>query len=400
MPNLTPLSELKQIDLSSLKNLKSDNERDSQEAGLKLTKAAAEHGLTLRDYLTLALSEAAIKSGNDLNGYELALAELNLPVRNDLKNGVFLQAASDTFQTYSGTRALFPEVIDDVVRFAVRQDQFERVEPMLAGSRTISGTELLSTVIDDESAERDTFTIPELANIPVRTVKTSEQTVKFYKHGSAIRTSYEFNRRQNLDVLTPFLARVVRELELSKVKAATATLINGDGLNGAAPVVAQSSYNGVAGTATDGKINWKHFLYWLMQRAKAGTPIDTVVMNWDGYFQWMLMFSEQNTFGSNLNGGHTTAENLAKAGVSMDMMPRGMELLSQIRPVLSSQMPAGQLLGYSQADTIEELVEAGSRIQESENAIKNQSITMVRTENTGYKIVYGDTRSIFDFDES
>lgn len=401
MSNLTSLCEIKQIKVGDLvTSLKDSDDTKSANAGLKLHKTAAEFGLTVRDYLTLALAEDAAKSNTGLNGYEYALSELKLPVRNDFKSGVFLQAASDTFQTYSGTRALFPEVIDDVVRFAVRQDQFESVDPMIANSRPMNGAELISTVIDDESAERGTFTISELGNIPVRTLRTSETSVKLYKHGSGIRTSYEFNRRQSLDVLTPFLARVVRELQLSKVKAATNTMINGDGVNAAATVVAQSSYNTAAGTAVDGKINWKHFLYWLMQRAKAGTPVDTVVMNWDGYFQWMLMFSEQNTFGSNLTGGHTSAENLQKAGVSMDMLPRGMELLAMIRPVLSSQMPAGKILGYSRADTLEELVENGSRIQETESAIKNQSITMVRTETTGYKLVYGDTRSIFQFDEA
>ena len=65
--------------------------------------------------------------------------------------------------------------------------------------------------------------------------------------------------------------------------------------------------------------------------------------------------------------------------------------------VLSSSAPANKLIGYTRGETLEELVEANSMIEESERAIQNQSITFVRTENTGYKLAFGDTRSIYNF---
>lgn len=394
------LTNLKKIDLGELvANLKSESTAASQEAGIKLAKDAAEFGLSVRDYLLLAVGREDSVDG--LNGYEQVLYELNLPVKNDFENGVFLQAASETFQTHAGTRALFPEVIDDVVRFANRQDQFETVAPMLAQSRTIAGTEVLSTVIEDDEEARKTFSISELGNIPVRTIKTSEKTVKIYKHGQAIRTSYEFSRRASLDLLVPHANRIARELEISKVAAATGTLINGDGAYAAAPSVNQSSYNTEVGsTATDGQINWPHFLRWLVKRAEAGTPVDTVVMNWDGWFQWLMLFGKRQVGADNKSFGDSAVESLQKSGVNIQQMPAAIQMMMNITPVLSSKMPAGKLLGYSRGDTMEELIEAGSNIQETENAIRNQSITMVRTENTGYRLVYGDTRSIFVFDES
>jgi hypothetical protein len=45
-------------------------------------------------------------------------------------------------------------------------------------------------------------------------------------------------------------------------------------------------------------------------------------------------------------------------------------------------------------------VEAGSTINESERAILNQSITYVKTLNAGYKLAFGDTRSIFNYGAS
>lgn len=390
-----PLSEIKKKDLSKLKaGLLSTTVGESEKEGIMLAREAADFGLSVRDYLKLSVGRDTKSDG--LNGYELALYELNLPIRNDFANGVFLQAASETFQTFPGTRALFPEVIDDVVRFATRQDQFETVAPMLGNSRTIAGNEMISTIINDDSAERDSFSVPEMGRIPVRTIRTSQTSVSIFKHGSGIKTSYEFSRRASIDILVPFAARIGRELELSKVKAATSVLINGDGVNSAAGVIAQSSYDTPTGiTATNGQINWAHLLAWLVARAQAGTPVDTVLMNWDAYLQWMLMFGKQTVGAATYNFGARPIENLNAAGAQLNRL----DLAMNITPVLSSTMTAGRILGYSRADTMEELIEAGSNIQETERAIQNQTMTMVKTENTGYKLVYGDTRSVFRFSE-
>lgn len=394
------LKDIKRINVNDLvAKLRSQSTRESSEAGITLAREASSFGLAVKDYLMLAVErDSAIP---DLNGYELTLYKLNLPVRDDFANGVHLQAASETFQTYPGTRALFPEVIDDVIKFATRQEQMEVVAPMLANSRTIAGVELLSTVVDDDTNENDSSIISEMGRIPVRTIRTSEKSVKFYKHGSAIRTSYEFSRRAALDLLVPHANRVARELERSKVKAATSVLINGDGAYGAAPVVNQSSYNGAAAsgyTATDGKINWPHFLYWLVQRAQAGIPVDTVVMNWDGIFQWLMLFSADQLSTSNF--GPAAVENLSKAGVDISNVGQALNLFKAINPVLSSSISAGSMIGFSKGDTLEELKEAGSDISETERAILSQTMTMTRTENTGYRLVYGDTRSMFVFKEA
>lgn len=364
---------------------------NSVEAGQKLVAEARDYGLSMRDYLTLAVdtragesAELASKAG--LNGYELTLAQLNLPSRNDFDKGVLLQAASETFQRFPGTRALFPEVIDDMLRWKDRQDRIEQVAPLLSQTRTISGTELLSTVVEDDSADRGTQIVPELSNIPVRTIRTSQQTVGMYKHGSAYRTSYEFERRATLDLLTPYAARIGRELEISKVKAATSVLINGDGLNGAAPVEAISSHGGnTNGLAT----NYKALAKFLMGMAKDGVPADTLVGNYDMFIELLFMFTPT------LNGNRSEAEALAAQGAPGINL--GLPILNQnVTFVLSSAMPADRLLAFNRAETLEELLEAGSTISESNNAIRNQSIIYVRTETSGFRLAWGDTRRVLN----
>lgn len=386
-----PLSAIKRQPVEAvLAGLKSTHRDDSVKAGLMLIEDARRYGLDMRDYLTLSIDTRAGENASRfsaLTGYEAALAFLNLPIKQDLKQGVLLEAASDTFQTYPGTRAMFPEVVDDMLRWSDRQGglSFEKTEDIVAVSRTTKQIEVLWTIVDDTEADRATNTIAELANIPVHTIRTSQKTVDFHKHGSGYRTSYEFSRRASLDLLTPFANRVQRQLQKSKMAAATSLLINGDGNYGAAPVKDSKDY----ATTVAGKLNYESLMRFLSERAKNGTPVDTMVGNYKAWIDWILMWTPT------LNGNRSEAEALAAAGGP------AIKAAATVAPAcgfaLSSTVSDDQLIGITKGETLEELVEAGSVISESEQAIKNQSITYVRTENTGYRLVFGDTRSIFDY---
>ncbi|WP_375264188.1 hypothetical protein [Palleronia sp.] len=389
-----PLSQVRRRDVSEVLALRSESQHEGIQAGLALTREAKEFGLGLRQFLDLAVdvrgsaeSDKYRSANGYLSGYEASLAALNLPVNDNLPAGHVLDAASDTFQTYPGTRALFPEVVDDVVRWKYRQEQLETTAAFVAQSRTVNGVEMISTVIEDNEEDYQVNrAVAELGRFPVRTIRSGQTAVQFYKHGGGLRISYEFARRVRLDMLTPFNNRAARETERSKVITATHVLLNGDGVNGAAPVVAQSAFDA---NAAAGKLSWEGMSGWLVARAKAGTPVDTVIGNWDAYLLWLRMFALPT---SSLN--RTDAENLAATGFQMNAVPL---VSGTVNFALSSGVPAGRLLGISKGDTIEELIEAGSNIDESERAIQNQSITYVKSENSGYKLAFGDTRSVYNF---
>lgn len=368
----------------------------SQEAGKKLLASAAQYGVSVRDFLTLAIDPRQGDNAarfNGLNGYEAALSYLNLPVRNDFEQGVLLQASSETFQTFPGTRAMFPEVIDDMLRWQNRQNMIEQVAPLVSNSRTINQVEMISTVVTDDSAERGTFSIAEMARIPVRTIRTSQNTVTLFKHGSGIRTSYEFTRRASLDLLTPYANRIARELELSKVTQATNVIINGDGVHAAATAINWSTLGGTAG-----KLSYKPLLKHMVDRAKAAVPVDTIVGNYDMFIEFMFLFSPiQTVVTPNLgiaNGMSEAEAMIARGGPGINLsMPM---LGGAANFVISSAVPANKFITMSRGETLEELVEAGGSIAENEQAITNQTVTYLRTEVTGYRLTYGDTRSIID----
>lgn len=380
-----------------LGNLKSESKETSRTAGLELAAQAKEFGLPMDDFLRFAVDLNASDEGKKLaeaglDGYEAALCYLGLPVKNDYSKKISLAATNETFQTYPGTRLMFPQVIDSILKWGSNQDYLEKVADLVGNSRTISGTEMISMVADSDEDAEGTFLIAEGADIPVRKIKSSEYAVKMFKHGSGYEVTYEFDRRAAVDIMVPYVSRINRRLELSKVALATQILINGDGAHGGAPV-AKQSVMAPKGNATHaaGKLVYGGLLAWLVDRAGNGAhaPIDTVVGNYDMYLQWMLMFTPT------LNG-ISQAEAMAKVGgpnVSTAGIPG---MFVPIKFALSSTAPAGKLIGFTKAETLEELVEAGSQISESERAIKNQKITYVKTEVTGYRLVFGDTRSIYD----
>lgn len=370
----------------------------SLSAGQNLVQAAKKAGVNLPDYLRLAVDTTKGEfKGSKLDGFEAALAYLNLPVREDYSSGILLQAAAETFTTYPGTRALFAPVIDNILQWKYRQDQFENVAAMVAQTRSISGNEMITTVVDDKAEDyQQTGVIAEGARIPIRSLRTSEKSVKFYKFGGGMEFTYEFERRASLDLITPYASRMQREVEIGQAAIATALLINGDGVSGAAPVVTASSLAAtlpVSGRPVNaaGRINWEIFLTWLVSRAKLGLPIDTVVGNYDTFLEWNRMFAQPTA-----NAGLSQGELLQRAGVQVAIQNPRFDL--NVNFALSSTAPASTLIGFIKGETLEELVENGSDIEESTRAIENQKVRYVKTVNKGYRLVFGDTRSILTLD--
>jgi hypothetical protein len=366
-------------------------------AGQNLVQKAKEAQLTVPDYLRLAVNPDAGEFKNSkLDGFEASLAFLGLPVREDFSKGVVLQAASESFTTYPGTRALFPAVIDNILQWKYRQDQIENVNAIIAQSRGISGNEMITTVVDDKPEDyQQVGVINEGARIPIRSLRTSERGVKFYKFGGGIEFTYEFERRASLDLITPYAARMQREVEIGQTAIATALIINGDGVNAPAPVVNATDLAATLPAAdrpvpAAGRINWEVFLAWLVSRARAGAPIDTVVGNYDLYLEWVRMFATPG-----VNAGMSQLELLRRAGVDVNFEGAANFDLN-VRFALSSTAPASKLLGFIRGETVEELVENGSDIEESVRAIENQKVRYVKTTNKGYRLIFGDTRSILN----
>lgn len=384
---LLELSQIKKRKLDDIVNpLLSNSQRDSEEAGLSLSREAASFGVNLPDFLNLAVDfsegeEAQLKAAG-LSGYEMVNYKMGLPNKDDFRNQITLAQASETFATKPGSRVLFPYTIDNVLRWKDRQSSMESVEDLIAGSRTIRGNEVIRLIAEDDADARKTFTVAEGGRIPVRKVKMSSTNVTIYKHGSGMEFTYEFLRRNSVDLVTPFAARIERDLQDSKMGTCTSIMINGDGINPGATAITQEG----AGASTT--LTYDSIVALATRALKDKNPIDTIAGDIDAYWQFVKIF------GSFVSGSSEADALAGKGGPSLTL---GRNIFLPIKFVLNSHVPAGKILAFNKGETIEELVEANSRISDEEDAIRNQIVTYVRTENTGYSLIYPKTRYLLTY---
>lgn len=399
MPEFKPLTDLtnnRKPVADVVGKLKSENSSESAEAGLTLMANAHAYGLSVPDYLRLAIQPDGLALEAKLDGYETAKLYLGLPTQESYSKGIVLQAAADAFATFRGVRALFPAVADDVVQWQYRQTEFENPESLVSQSRTINGTELISTVVTDTEEDYERYgMIAEGARIPVWSIKATEQSVKIFKFGVGLEWTYEFARRASMNLITPYVLRAERAKKRAQTGTAYSLMVNGDGVHAAAAVrlasAVETANNLDVGAVAAGRLNWQIITAWLVERAKAGAPIDTVAGNWDTWLQWQLMFAQPT-----ITAGLTQGEVLARAGVSAGQGSPQLDL--KINFALVSDAAANQLLGFSKNDTVEELIENGSDIEESERIIRNQRVNLYNTQNAGYRLIFGDTREILSLD--
>lgn len=377
----------KQSHKAVIGGLTQGNTPDALSAASALAAAASQRGLSIKQYLDASIKvEDEHKTKGLKTGYEVALYELNLPVRDDFANNVSLQAAADTFATQPATRLLFPEVVTDMIKWKQGElDQFVSVAPLIAQTRIVQGSnELIMMELDENGADLSMNTIAEGANIPVVNIAQSQKSVKFYKVGKGYRFTYEFNRRASIDILTPFVNRMNRQFEIDKVNHAVNVLINGDGVASAVTVDAETAYGG-----TNGTLDWKSFLKWVVARMAAGYPLDTYVMNYATYADFIT-----NLFQPTAAGTPLLTEVGARAGVSV-----GNTVLQQLRMSLAfgPNVAASNILGINKAETLEELQEAGSDIVENQRVIRSQQVEFFRTINLGYNLVGPNSRRGFSY---
>lgn len=390
MKNITEIKKRKLSDITS--GLLSESDQEGLFFAEKLQKEAASYGLALDNFLDLAVdlnegeSAALYNGGNGLSGFEQVMLKMNLPMKNNFKDQVTLSQASDTFASKPASRILFPYAIDNVLRWNNNLEQMEKVSDLLSGSRTSNGNELIRIVAEDDENARKTFRVGEGAAIPVRKVRYSEKAVTFFKHGSGIEYTYEFERRAALDIITPFAARVARDLEISKMNAATKIMINGDGVNGAAVATNQSTLDSAA---TKGKISYDGLLAQLAVAIKNHHPITTIAGNIDAYLQLAKLFGTPA-----MSSAYMVDQMAAKGGAQFMSLNN---IFNPVNFVLDSAVPDGKLLMFNRPDTMEELVEANSRVAEEEKHIRSQVVTYVRSENTGYALIYPDCRYVYDY---
>lgn len=363
-------------------------------AGVELIQAANKLGTDIEGVIL-----AKVEGQSGLDPVEAVFYHSGMPLNsNDPRAKAKFASATETYVTSGSLKLLIPVLMDNLVREANNRTLVENVQDLIASDRKVGGSELITEVVYDKATgdAYDSWRVNEGAKIPVRTLKATQQAVRFYKLGSGIEFTYEASRRISIDRFIPHVNRQKFERTQAEARYAVEMLLKGDGVHAAAPTVDISTFGGTAaatGVTRKLRDNAEAFLQWLVNAAKNNRPIDTLVVNYDTLFDLGFMFpvTKETT-----NGGAVSAvgvQNIAGSTIGLNVsLPSGIAL--DIKVVVSSQMPSNSVLGYRKGETLERLEEVGSQIQEQETTIRTQTVLIVSTVNVGFAIAYGESRSV------
>ena len=335
---------------------------------------------------------------NGLNGNEAIFQALGVPLnlKDDAASAAFA-ASSTSFFTNDGLKILLPSLINNLLRAQKTTPIVERVEDLIVQTRMVKSNELQKEIEYDKASNDSygTFRIAESANIPVRTLKTSQTAVRFYKTGHGIELSYEVAQDMTPDILIPFANRIEFERSQTEHRIALETLINGEStLPGSAngPVVSENLDTYDSKTGKSIRARAEGFMKWLIACARAGRPIDTIVVGWDTILDLQFMFPVTDAFGNPAVGvGQVAGGSPVMAQMSITLA-RGVNL--NLNVVISSGMEEKQILGYRKNETLERLIKTKSQIDEMERVIRSQTILFTHSLISGFTLAYGESRRL------
>ena len=393
--------------MTAYKFFKKGEKLKPQEVIAKLKHSEASTGrenamMLLHDANTMgfgvdALLHQNVEGGNGLNGFEATFAALGVPL--NLKDDTAIAAfasATTSFMTNDGLSVLLPSLVNNLLRSQDNKDIIEKADDLILQTRMVKSNAVQKEIVYDKDTNDSyaTHRIAEGANIPTRKLKTGQSNVKFYKTGHGIEVSYEFAQDMTPDILVPYANRIQFERSQSEHIIAVQTLINGESndpgsANGAIATDDLDTLDNKAGTPLRARA--EGFIKWLISAARAGRPIDTLVVGWDSIFELQYMFPVTDANGNAAVGVGAVAAGGALAQMQVKVV-NGINF--NLNVVISSAVEEKQIIGYRKGETLERLIKTNSQISEQERSIKNQTLLYTNTIISGFTLAYGESRRL------
>ena len=396
--------------MTAYKFFKKGEKLKPQEVIAKLKHSEASTGrenamLLLHDANTMgfgvdALLHQNVEGGQGLDGFEATFAALGVPL--NLKDDTAIAAfasATTSFMTNDGLSVLLPSLVNNLLRSQDNKGIIEKADDLILQTRMVKSNAVQKEIVYDKDTNDSyaTHRIAEGANIPTRKLKTGQSNVKFYKTGHGIEVSYEFAQDMTPDILVPYANRIQFERSQSEHIIAVQTLINGESndpgsANGAIATDDLDTIDNKAGTPLRSRA--EGFIKWLIEAARAGRPIDTLVVGWDSIFELQYMFPVSDANGNAAVGVGAVAAGGALAQMQVKVV-NGINF--NLNVVISSAVEEKQIIGYRKGETMERLIKANSQISEQERSIKNQTLLYTNTIISGFTLAYGESRRLLSW---
>lgn len=218
--------------------------------------------------------------------------------------------------------------------------------------------------------------VAEAAEIPRFKLTEGARTIRLPKFGGGFEASYEASRRLQIEDFAVYLRLVRIQDEVDQVSAAVDVMVNGDGNSGTAGTVVNLTALDPATTANNLTITaWINFL-----------------MQWSNPYQMTGVIGQQAAIAKMLllNLGTTNTMASQASGVPtalrQDFVPMNNRTAQGIRWGVSTDAPAGKLVGFDGRVAVEHVVERGSEIEEADRWITRQTEALVFSRNESFAV--------------
>jgi len=343
---------------------------------------AMELGLSYSQYLE-RLDPSCEYSGGlaELDAYERQLYKLGLSVSEDGKTGT-RPVPVKYFLLDEEHRILFKEFLDRTVRAKMFDDRYD-VNSILATTRFIQGESAKGVELDFTKIEENPYvSIGKGAEIPIVEIGWSDTEASLAKKGVAVKYTYEFLRRANIDMVRLIFERIALADKKSTFNYAASYLFTGS------PVTTVTSLDSAAAA---GDITYKA---WLSFLETAGVyTFDTVITSKDVALKILLMSRPE------LNPSQAMAL-LSEIGVGSKpkvINVPNFAVAPSIYVVPDGTFGTGnddKALFFDSRYALERIVEQGSEINETQKFITSQHEVVVQTINEGFTTFMADAKKV------
>lgn len=380
-----------------------------------------ERGIEDPPTISRALEYASPSEANDpLDAYERMLEAAGIRVSSDPVAGYWASPATEFFERGAANRMLYTEFFARNWRAVAfnRQDRAvllssdgvpgswqrpysdaaaarwsQQITPaiplseLVAMTTPINGDTYRSFYLTYSAENLRQFRVGESAEIPMATIAGAEHTIRLKKYGRGLRASYEELRRMRVDKLAYFIRMAAVQSEIDKVTAAMDVLISGDGNTTPTSVPVTWDHNGdFSGTLGTLSLN-----SWLWFKMKFVQPyvLTTALMQ----EAVALQLSQLNTGSANVP---LVAANLGGMGTGLTPIN---QFADGVRFGWTSDAPALKIVAFDRRFALEQVVEIGGDISETERFITNQTQVMTMTEVNGFATLDANAIKILDIND-
>ena len=252
---------------------------------------------------------------------------------------------------------------------------------IVAMTNPVSAADYRALYLTYDAEQLRMYRVGESAEIPLAKITESENSIRLHKYGRGIEASYEALRRVRVDKFARMIQLAMVQNEVDKVAAALSVLINGDGNSNGATT---DDLTTLDGDATAGTLTLAGWLAWKKQWDQP-YMITTALMTKAVAQQLELLNTGSANIPQALAGLGNMAE-IRRINQTGDAVGYGW----------LDSAPTLKIVGFDKRFALEQLVEVGSNITETENYVSRQTNAIFMSEVQGFAIMDANATRILD----